>query len=522
MRSSMTSPRPRRSASPARTSSSRRESLGVSLGSAGACSSIPAPASRRRSPKCTSMPHFVPRESGADCFARPWNCFVSETSPSPRSGPAKAIRRPCASMRRQGSAGPSSWSLRGFRCRVAETTGRRIGLSSMASEPQYLPPPTEPAPLPPAQPVPKPRRRRGILGIVVLSAVVGALAGSIATIVVAPRLIKVTPTGNSLVAPLAPISNTLTEESAVINVANQDGKAVVEIKTTITSADTFLQQEQHGIGSGFIVRSDGYIVTNNHVVENARQLQIILRDQAKKYDARVIGTSPEDDIAVLKIDAQNLPSLGWGDSNALKVGQLAIAIGSPLGQQNSVTKGVISALHRSIQVPDPSSAGGTENILNAIQTDAQINPGNSGGPLLNSAGQVIGVNFAIEQAQAGPGLGFALDGNAARDIANQLIQTGHVNRPFLGVTYNQIDETAAAANGLVVGAVVTAITPGSPADRAGIKVQDVITKVNGQSIDDSHPLKDVLRQYAPGTKVSVTIYRGGKNQTLQVTLGTHP
>ncbi|TME21610.1 MAG: hypothetical protein E6I68_10925, partial [Chloroflexi bacterium] len=148
----------------------------------------------------------------------------------------------------------------------------------MASEPQYLPPPTEPAPLPPAQPVPKPRRRRGILGIVVLSAMVGALAGSIATIVVAPRLIKVTPTGNSLVAPLAPINNTLTEESAVINVANQDGKAVVEIKTTITSADTFLQQEQHGIGSGFIVRSDGYIVTNNHVVENARQLQIILRD----------------------------------------------------------------------------------------------------------------------------------------------------------------------------------------------------------------------------------------------------
>src|SRR5205807_1844849 len=136
-------------------------------------------------------------------------------------------------------------------------------------------------------------------------------------------------------------------------------------------------------------------------------------------------------------------------------------IGSPLGQQNSVTKGVISALHRSISVPDPAT-GNTENILNAIQTDAQINPGNSGGPLLNSAGQVVGVNFAIEQAQAGPGLGFALDGNAARDIANQLIQTGHVNRPFLGVTYNQLDETAAAANGLVVGAVVTSI-PGWPA-----------------------------------------------------------
>jgi len=391
----------------------------------------------------------------------------------------------------------------------------------MASEPQFLPPPPEPAPLSPVPVVKpdRPRRRMGILGIVVISAVVGALAGSAATVLLAPRLIKVTPSG-TVVAPLAPITNTLTEESAVISVADQDGKAVVEIKTTISSPD-FIQTEQHGIGSGFIVRSDGYIVTNNHVVENARQLQVILRDGAKKFDARVIGTSPEDDVAVIKVDAQNLPALNWGDSSALKVGQLAIAIGSPLGQQNSVTKGVISALHRFISIPNPST-GQVENILNAIQTDAQINPGNSGGPLLNSAGQVVGVNFAIEQAQAGPGLGFALDGNAARDIANQLIQTGHINRPFLGVTYNQLDETAAAANGLVVGAVVTAITPGSPADRAGIKVHDVITKVNDQSIDDSHPLKDVLRQYAPGTKVNVTIYRGGKNQTLQVTLGTHP
>jgi len=393
----------------------------------------------------------------------------------------------------------------------------------MASEPQFLPPPPEPAPLSPV-PVEKPaptRRRRGALGIVVTSALIGGLVGSAATILLAPRLIKVTPSGNTVVAPLAPITNTLTEESAVINVADQDGKAVVEIKTTVSSPDQFLQQELHGIGSGFIVRSDGYIVTNNHVVENARLLQVILRDQAKTYDARVVGTSPDDDVAVLKIDAQDLPALSWGDSSSLKVGQLAIAIGSPLGQQNSVTKGVISALHRSISVPDPTS-GATETILNAIQTDAQINPGNSGGPLLNSAGQVVGVNFAIEQAQAGPGLGFALDGNAARDIANQLIQTGHVNQPYLGVTYQQLDETAAAANALVVGAWVTDITAGSPAARAGIKVHDVITKVNSQAIDDLHPLKDVLRQYAPGTKVSVTVYRGGKNQTLQVTLGTRP
>src|SRR5438445_9711274 len=468
------------------------------------------------------MPPSGPRGSVGASFATLCNCFVNVTSPSPPCGPVRTIRKRCASTRRQDSDGPSSWCLRGCRCQVAERFERRIELSSMASEPQFLPPPPEPAPLSPV-PVEKPARpgrRTGIVAIVLASAIIGGLVGSAATILLAPRLIKVTPSGTTVVAPLAPVTNNLTEESAVISVAAQAGKAVVEIKTTITVPD-IIQQEQHGIGSGFSVRSDGYIVTNNHVVENARQLQVILRDQAKAYDARVVGTSPDDDVAVLKVDAQSLPTLSFGDSSALKVGQLAIAIGSPLGQQNSVTKGVISALHRSISVPDPAT-GNTENILNAIQTDAQINPGNSGGPLLNSAGQVVGVNFAIEQAQAGPGLGFALDGNAARDIANQLIQTGHVNRPFLGVTYNQLDETAAAASGLVVGAAVTAITPGSPADRAGIKVQDVITKVNGQSIDDSHPLTAVLPQYAPGTKVSVTIYRGGKNQTLQVTLGTHP
>lgn len=391
----------------------------------------------------------------------------------------------------------------------------------MATDPEFVaqrPESTAPA----AAPEPRARSRGlGLVGIVIVSALVGAIAGSAATIAVASRLVKTTSTG-SVLTPLAPVTNNLTEESAVINVADQAGKAVVEIKTTISSPDIFVQQEQKGIGSGFIVRADGYIVTNNHVVENAKQLQVILRDQGKKYDARVVGTSPPDDIAVIKIDAQDLPTLAFGDSHTIKVGQLAIAIGSPLGQSNSVTKGVISALHRSLQVPDPANPGATEDILNAIQTDASINPGNSGGPLLNSAGQVVGVNFAIEQAQAGPGLGFALDGDAARDIANQLIQTGHVNQPFLGVSYEQLDETAAAANALVVGALVTDVQAGGPASKAGVRVHDVIVKVNDQSIDDDHPLKDVLRQYAPGTKVSMTVFRGGHTQGLQVTLGQHP
>ncbi len=393
----------------------------------------------------------------------------------------------------------------------------------MASEPQYLPSPEPSVPPAPESPPPAPRRRRGIvLAAVVISALVGAIAGSGATILTAQNLSHPTAPGSRPPAPLAPITNRLTEESAVIDVASKAGAAVVEIKTRSVSPENFFQQEQRGIGSGFIVRPDGYLVTNKHVVANARQLQVILRDQAKPYDARVIGTSPEDDIAVLKIDAQNLPTLRFADTNDLKVGQLAIAIGSPLGQQNSVTKGVISALHRSLKVPDSTNPGETQTILNAIQTDASINPGNSGGPLLNSAGDVVGVNFAIEQGQAGPGLGFALDGNAARDVADQLIQTGRINRPFLGVSYQQVDETAATTFGLKVGAVVQQVQAGSPADKAGIRARDVITQIEGKAIDDNHPLKDLLRQYRPGDTVTLTVSRGGQTLKVQVTLGKQP
>jgi len=392
----------------------------------------------------------------------------------------------------------------------------------MASEPQYLPPPQ---PVPPPPPVERraPRTRgAGILvAAVVLAALVGALAGSGATILTAQRLSHPTAPGSNPPGALAPITNTLTEESAVINVAKQAGKAVVEIKTQIIDPTLLVEIERHGIGSGFIISSDGYIVTNNHVVENARQLKVILRDQKTVYDATIVGTSPDDDVAVLKINATGLPTLKFGNSDALQVGQLAIAIGSPLGEQNSVTKGVISALHRSIKITNPSTSV-EETILNAIQTDASINPGNSGGPLLNSAGDVIGINFAIEQAAYGPGLGFALNGNTAHEIAQELIQTGHVNQPYLGVTYVLIDETTATANGLPVGALVQNVDPSSPAAHAGIRANDVITAVNGQSIDASHPLKDVLRQFHPGDHVTMAIQRGKQTLSVSVTLGTHP
>jgi len=391
----------------------------------------------------------------------------------------------------------------------------------MATEPQYLPPPEPVASVAPVERRAPRRRGAGILVPVVVAALVGALAGSGATIITAQQLNHPTAPGSAPPPPLAQITNTLTEESAVINVAKQAGKAVVEIKTQIVDPTLLVEQEQHAIGSGFIISSDGYIVTNNHVVENARQLKVILRDQKTVYDATIVGTSPDDDIAVLKVNATNLPTLKFGNSSALEVGQLAIAIGSPLGEQNSVTKGVISALHRSIKILNQSS-GVEETILNAIQTDASINPGNSGGPLLNSAGDVIGINFAIEQASFGPGLGFALNGNTAHDVAQELIKTGHINRPYLGVTYAMVDETTATANGIPVGALVQAIDAGSPAARAGLRVKDVITAVNGQSLDDAHPLKDVLRQFHPGDHVTLTVQRSTQKLSLDVALGTHP
>ena len=192
----------------------------------------------------------------------------------------------------------------------------------MASEPRYSPP--EPAPLAPVERAPRRPRWYAIVGIAAISALIGAAAGSGATILTAQRLSQAgSPAARNLVAPLAPITNTLTEESAVINVAATAGKSVVEIKTRVTSPDLFVQQTQQGIGSGFIVSSDGYIVTNNHVVEGATQLQVILRDQSRPYDARIVGTSPQDDIAVIKIDARDLPALSFGDSHSLRVGQLA-------------------------------------------------------------------------------------------------------------------------------------------------------------------------------------------------------
>ncbi len=269
--------------------------------------------------------------------------------------------------------------------------------------------------------------------------------------------------------------------------------------------------KQRSLGSGFIISKDGYIVTNNHVIEEADEVKVNLPDSDKPLPAKVVGRDPEMDLALLKIeDGENLPYLEFGDSAKLKVGQWVLAIGNPFGLENTVTAGIISAMGRII------GAGPFDNF---IQTDASINPGNSGGPLLDLEGRVIGVNTAI--VAAGQGIGFAIPSNMAKDIVNQLRENKSVKRGWLGVTIQDIDENTAKALGLDApkGSLVSSALPGDPADKAGIKTGDVIRAVNGEEIEDSNGLLRKIAALRPGEKAELTVFRNGAELTVSVKLG---
>ncbi len=271
------------------------------------------------------------------------------------------------------------------------------------------------------------------------------------------------------------------------------------------------KQKQHALGSGFIISEDGYIVTNYHVISKADEIKVILEGGKKTYSAKVIGTDPETDLALLKIDAKEpLPYLKFGDSDKVKPGQWVIAIGNPFGLDHTVTAGIISAKGRVI------GAGPYDNFL---QTDASINPGNSGGPLLNMKGEVIGINTAI--IASGQGIGFAIPSNMAKKVIEQLKKYGKPKRGWLGVTIEDIDEEKAKALGLSkpMGALVVSVVEGDPADKAGIKAGDVILAVNDRPIKDSRDLTRVIGNFPPGEKVKITIWHRGKIKKVWVKLG---
>ncbi|SDF25084.1 trypsin-like peptidase domain-containing protein [Terriglobus roseus] len=279
------------------------------------------------------------------------------------------------------------------------------------------------------------------------------------------------------------------------------------------------QPLRHGVGSGVIISSDGYIITNNHVVEGATQIKVTLHDR-RVLTGKVLGTDKLTDIAVIKVDAHDLPAISWGDSGKLQPGQTVLAFGSPFGVlQFSVTRGIVSAVNR----PAPfSSDARTPGGL--IQTDAAVNPGNSGGPLVNAHGELVGINQMIATNSGSfAGASFAIPSSTAKAIADQIIKTGSVHHGYLGIAMNDVTPENAQFFNLTdaLGAIVSQVSPGSPAASAGMKNGDVITSINGKPVENGSALQVDVAQMTPGTKINLGISRSGQHQSVNVTLGEY-
>jgi serine protease Do len=376
-----------------------------------------------------------------------------------------------------------------------------------------------------------PRRRgpgyhTGALAVLVVVAA-GTLLGSIVLPqyvglhpVFSAQPVQPTPTPPPPVVAQAPVGGAtvrvVPEESVIINVVKQVRPAVVNINTESQVQTMFGVFPQQGAGSGVIVRSDGYIITNNHVVQGAATIKVTLVG-GRTLTGRIIGRDPLADLAVVKVDSKDpLPAARLGSSRSLQVGQLAIAIGNPFGLGSTVTTGVVSALDRNIELP---------NIVveNLIQTSAAINPGNSGGALVDSSGGVIGINTAIiPNAQ---GIGFAIPSDVARVEMEQLIANGRVVRPWIGVVYGgEVDAQSGQAYNLGTdhGVVVRQVEPTGPAARAGVQPGDIITAVNGERIESwSDFVRDIVTKKI-GANVTLTIIRDRATRSLSVPLAERP
>ncbi len=321
----------------------------------------------------------------------------------------------------------------------------------------------------------------------------------------------------------------LREESVVIDVAERVGPSVVTVavKTPQRSVLEFnlfggfsrrTQEEQvRDIGSGFLVSEDGLVVTNKHVVSSTEAEYKVIDRDGNEYDVTEISRDPSNDLAVIKINASGLNPVELGTSQDLKVGQFVIAIGTALGEfRHTVTTGVVSGLGRGITAGSVFE-GYVEKLDDVIQTDAAINPGNSGGPLLNSAGQVIGVNVAV--AQGAENIGFAIPVDVLKEALNTFTETGSfASKPFLGVQHQLINRQTAILNEVPQGAYVVAVVEGSPAEAAGIEADDIITKLDGEVINEENPLADVIAGKSAGQNVSVEVWRDGETLAFTATL----
>ncbi len=306
-----------------------------------------------------------------------------------------------------------------------------------------------------------------------------------------------------------PDSGTKTALS-VSEIASSVGPATVSINVEVAYSMYGQTGTAQASGSGFIVSSDGYIVTNNHVIEGAESVKVIIPGDTEPVDAEVVGTDTSTDVAVLKIDREDLPYVTLGDSSALQVGELAVAIGNPFGDlAGTVTAGVISALDREVTIGGQS--------YNLIQTDASINSGNSGGPLVNSYGEVIGItNAKVSDAE---GLGFAIPINDIKSVIEDLVNNGYVKgRPAIGIGVITVEQTTADQYGWPLGAYVKEITSGGAADKAGVKTGDIITAVDGTVITSSADISKIKNEHKVGDSLELTIYRNGDTMNLSIVL----
>ncbi|MBU1083216.1 trypsin-like peptidase domain-containing protein [Patescibacteria group bacterium] len=320
---------------------------------------------------------------------------------------------------------------------------------------------------------------------------------------------------------------TLSEDSAIIDAVTKIKPSVVSIVSSSEVQNIFGGTfEQKSSGTGFIIRENGIIVTNRHVVSDDNAAYKVVTSEGKTYDAEIKARDSFNDLAIIKINESKLPVADLGDSDALQVGQKVIAVGNALGEyQNTVTFGVISAVGRTITAGN--GAGSSETLEGVIQTDAAINPGNSGGPLVNMAGQVIGINTAIDTQ--GSQIGFAIPINSVKSAIDSVLTTGSIKRPMMGLRYIPITKEFAALNNMTVekGALVTrgnnanelAVSPGGPADLAGIKENDILTSIGGKEINETNTIISILRNYKPGDTVKVKILRSGKTLEVSVKFG---
>lgn len=315
------------------------------------------------------------------------------------------------------------------------------------------------------------------------------------------------------------------EESAVIDVVDKTSPSVVAIGATTRVFNAFdpfsvPRSQNNTIGTGFVVSDKGIIVTNRHVVEDTSLKYNVITKDDKKYEVRKIYRDPILDIAIVSVDGADFKALELGDSSKLKVGQTVIAIGNALGRfTNTVTTGVVSGLGRKVVAGDPFS-GSAESLDNLIQTDAAINPGNSGGPLLNLAGQVIGVNVAT--TEGAQNIGFAVPISPVKKIVDEFVQKGTVSRAYLGIQYRFISKDVALMNEVPAGAFIQSVIPGSAAEKAGIKEGDIITKVDGQPVDSDNKISGAVTTKNIGEKMSLTVWNDGKERQVTAILEELP